>query len=384
MKKGLFIIAGAALVLSSCQEDGIRNDINNTVEEAISFETFAQKAVRAENSGATATNGLAQYHDNFAVWGSKYINDEEQTPVVFENQLVKYASSDGGKWQYSPVRFWDKSANKYDFYAAAPASESWVFDNTTKKFTLSNFSVDNVSLAVGTACSADAVMPNNKDIMIATDAFANPATDSKTKVHLLFNHILSRMNIAVKKGDVLKDYIVRLDKVMISEMLKTGSFDESRASGNALASGSVARWTNTSTKEDFGYNETGDNRLKVASSDTYVYQGLIIPQTVDYKSIKLDGTDASGDAYILIAYTMYTASGDAEIAVPGGKYEYYYNLADIFIGNGAASGDAVDFCEGWMNTLKITINPDAIEFIADAYEWDEKEPVEVDVPDINK
>lgn len=382
MKKGLFIIAGAALVLSSCQEDGIRNDINNTVEEAISFETFAQKAVRAENSGATATHGLAQYHDNFAVWGSKYINDVEQTPVVFENQLVKYASSDGGKWQYSPVRFWDKSANKYDFYAAAPASESWVFDNTTKKFTLSNFSVDNVSLAVGTACSADAVMPNNKDIMIATDAFANPATDSKTQVHLLFNHILSRMNIAVKKGDVLKDYIVRLDKVMISEMLKTGSFDESRASGNALASGSVARWTNTSTKEDFGYNETGDNRLKVASSDTYVYQGLIIPQEVGYKSIKLDGTDASGDAYILIAYTMYTASGDAEIEVPGGNYEYYYNLADIFNGNGAASGDAVDFCEGWMNTLKITINPDAIDFCADVYEWDEKSE-KVDVPDIN-
>lgn len=384
MKKGLFIIAGAALVLSSCQEDGIRNDINNTVEEAISFETFAQKAVRAENSGAEDKNGLAQYHDNFAVWGSKYINDEEQTPVVFENQLVKYASSDG-KWQYSPVRFWDKSANKYDFYAAAPASESWVFDNTTKKFTLSNFSVDNVSLAVGTACSADAVMPNNKDIMIATDAFANPATDSKTKVHLLFNHILSRMNIAVKKGDVLKDYIVRLDKVMISEMLKTGSFDESLASGNALASGSVDRWAvATGSEADFGYEKSGDDRLKVASSDTYVYQGLIIPQTVDYKSIKLDGTDASGDAYILIAYTMYTASGDAEIAVPGGKYEYYYNLADIFNGNGAASGDAVDFCEGWMNTLKITINPDAIEFIADAYEWDEKEPVEVDVPDINK
>lgn len=384
MKKGLFLIAGAALVLSSCQEDGIRNDINNTVEEAISFETFAQKAVRAENSGAEDKNGLAQYHDNFAVWGSKYINDEEQTPVVFGNQLVKYASSDG-KWQYSPVRFWDKSANKYDFYAAAPASESWVFNNTTKKFTLSNFSVDNVSLAVGTACSADAVMPNNKDIMIATDAFANPATDSKTKVHLLFNHILSRMNIAVKKGDVLKDYIVRLDKVMISEMLKTGSFDESLASGNALASGSVARWAAaTGSEADFGYEKSGNDRLKVASSDTYVYQGLIIPQEVKYKSIKLDGTDASGDAYILIAYTMYTASGDAEIAVPGGKYEYYYNLADIFNGNGAASGDPVDFCEGWMNTLKITINPDAIEFIADAYEWDEKEPVEVDVPDINK
>lgn len=384
MKKSLFLIAGAALVLSSCQEDGIRNDINNTVEEAISFETFAQKAVRAENSGAEDKNGLAQYHDNFAVWGSKYINDVEQTPVVFENQLVKYASSDG-TWQYSPKRFWDKSANKYDFYAAAPASESWVFDNTTKKFALSNFSVDNVSLAVGTACSADAVMPNNKDIMIATDAFANPATDSKTKVHLLFNHILSRMNIAVKKGDVLKDYIVRLDKVMISEMLKTGSFDESLASGNALASGSVDRWAAaTGSEADFGYEKSGNDRLKVASSDTYVYQGLIIPQEVKYKSIKLDGTDASGDAYILIAYTMYTASGDAEIEVPGGKYEYYYNLADIFNGNGAASGDAVKFCEGWMNTLKITINPDAIEFMADAYEWDEKEPVEVDVPDINK
>lgn len=384
MKKSLFLIAGAALVLSSCQEDGIRNDINNDVEEAISFETFAQKAVRAENSSETDHHGLAKYHSTFAVWGSKYINDEEQEPVVFNNQVVRNASGD--VWTYSPQRFWDKSANKYDFYAAAPSTESWNFDNGTKKFTLTGFSVDYATLPVKSPCSADAVMPNNKDIMIATDAFANPATDSKKKVQLMFNHILSRLNIAVKKGDVLKDYIVRLDKIRIYKMNQTGDFNEALASGNALANGSVARWTNLKdTNNDFGYIASGDERLKVASGDyDYVYQSLIIPQEVTYRSIKLDGTDAtaSSDAYLVIEYTMYTASGDAEIEVPGGNYEYYYNLADIFNGNGAASGDPVDFCEGWMNTLKITINPDAIDFCADVYEWDEKSEA-VDVPDIN-
>ena len=51
--------------------------------------------------------------------------------------------------------------------------------------------------------------------------------------------------------------------------------------------------------------------------------------------------------------------------------------------NGDGQTTNVTFGEGWMNTLKITINPVAIDFDADVYEWAPVTPVEVDVPDVN-
>lgn len=380
MKKSIFIIAGAALLLSSCAQDALRNDFNNgeDLQKSISFETFAQKASRAENSSATNTYGLEKHHQTFVVWGNKYVNSVS-TAVFGTNNgagvTVNYSSGDG--WYYSPLRFWDKAADKYDFFAAAPANAGWSFNN--KIFTLSSFSVDGASLAVSTTCSSDAKMPNGKDIMIATDWKREGMLTSKNydEVDLEFNHILSRLNIAVKKASILAAYTLKLDKVKVYKMKKTGAFNEASASGNALASGSVARWT-SNTEYSFGYEASGNARTAIASGDTYVYQGLIIPQKVEWESIKLDGSSTETKPYIVIGYTMYDASGDA---VPGGAYEYYYNLADIFNGTGTASGD-VELCEGYMNTLKITIKPDAIEFCPEVFEWAEK-TVSVNVPDIN-
>ena len=51
--------------------------------------------------------------------------------------------------------------------------------------------------------------------------------------------------------------------------------------------------------------------------------------------------------------------------------------------NGEDSDDDIDFNEGWMYTLNIMINPVAIEFDADVYEWAPSTPVEVEVPDLD-
>lgn len=386
MKKSLFIIASAALVLSSCAEDALRNEIKGE-EQAISFETFAQKATRAgeddataNNSGATPKWGLERYHNNFAVWGSKYIGTASgEGTHVFENQLVTAAAS--GDWSYTPIRFWDKSARAYDFYAAAPAdlpeSYAWNFDFVTKKISLASFTVSAASLAPSYACSSDAVMASGDyDLMISHDVTREGNYD---KINLLFDHILSRINLAVRKADVLNGFTVKLDQVMIYNMCQTGSFNE--ASADANASGNATRWNSQTKSYDFGYAASGDAREEIASGDAYyyVYQGLVIPQTAVYESIELDGTNASSTSmpYIKIGYTLQDASGD----VPGGSYVYTYNLATLFQGNTNASGD-VTFNEGWQNTLKITIKPDVIEFCAEVFDWDGQEKT-VTVPNNN-
>lgn len=380
MKKGLFIIAGAALVLSSCQEDGIRNNYSEDFQTGISFETFSNKVTRgegAENSGKEANNGLAKFHDSFFVWGSKYVNGT-QTPV-FTKQIVNYASAADG-WKYTPVRFWDKTADKYDFYAAAPATQNWVWNNNAKQLTLSAFAVTGATLAPTFDCLADAEMPD-VDIMISNDVVRDDLLNKKTydRVELLFNHILSRLNIAVRKDKVLDEFIVKLNSIQVYDMLQQGDFSESYSSADA--SGSAARWENQSAKYTFGYTASGDGVIASGDAYKYYYQGLVIPQEVACKNIKLDGSDAttSGAPYICINYTLYTASGEAEIEVPGGNFVYYYNLAKIF--NNYASGDAaVAFNEGWMNTLKITIKPDVIEFTPEVADWATYKDVEVYVP----
>lgn len=384
MKKSLFIIASAALVLSSCAEDALRNEIKGE-EQAISFATFAQKATRAENSTASDHHGLAKHHQSFEVWGSKYVNGVENR-VFGENgpgQLVTVASGD---WSYSPIRFWDKSAQKYDFYAAAPANIGWIWDNNTKKLSLNGFAIDGATLEVMNTVSADALMPNAKDIMISTDIIREAVNNvmDKGEVNLFFNHILSRFNIAVQKSSVLDEFIVKLNSIKLYKMLETADFNEALASVSALASGTVARWINgTEFGTEIGFMPASSDAEEMnsnASGDAYkyVYQGLVIPSTLGYEAINLDGSSTETKPYMSINYTLCNASGDA---IPGGTYEYFYNIADIF--NGASSDATIDFCEGWMNTLKITIAPDAIEFCAEVYEWAEKTIASADVPSIN-
>ena len=236
--------------------------------------------------------------------------------------------------------------------------------------------------------------------MISED-ITNHTTFTTEKVNLSFIHLLSRLNIGVRKATpILDDFDVKLKSVTVFNMYSNGKFDESTA---ANAAGNNSRWgvpSNTRTKFEDGVGY--DTETELTSSYNYVYQALAIPQTVDYESgIKLDGSNinkSTSKPYLTISYEIWAKQvlykeGDTDI--PEGKqvgdertpttltgaYEYTYNLADLFNGDGATTN--VDFNEGWMNTLKITINPEAIEFDADVYEWAPETPVEVDVPDAN-
>ncbi|MDY6099957.1 MAG: fimbrillin family protein, partial [Bacteroidaceae bacterium] len=119
--KRLFILSAAVAALASCSNSEVITEVNEpqVPDKAIAFETFSSNATRAENSNASQTEGLNLHHDDFSVWGYKDVS----TTAVFDRQTVNYNSS-STKWEYSPIRFWDKGANKYEFYACAPKDES--------------------------------------------------------------------------------------------------------------------------------------------------------------------------------------------------------------------------------------------------------------------
>lgn len=435
MKKYLFILATVAIV-ASCSDNGTFKEIS-TPDEAIGFTTYTGKLTRAdesaENSSATAKDALEAYNTTFKVWGSKFLpdGDDEGTDLdevrVFGiNNTGEVVTHDGANWTYSPARFWDKSATSYSFYAAAPSGKSWVWDNSTKKLSLVDFALSGYNSVTGnpaTEVDVDKVLTENvdtEDLMISTDV-TGYNTYTSAAVNLQFNHILSRLNIGVRKATTLDAFDVKLNSIKVFNMKSNGTFNENLASGTDLSGGTIARWATaptTQAKFTTGVGYVPANALLITSTETapstyqYVYEGLVIPQAVAYNPtvevndyvanqtpahFRMDGQDVSNDAnpYIVIDYEIWTKAvaavnftqeeidaaqeGDpaygkstSDVKTPEvaaakmDGYKYYYNLADVF---NADATTAVNFCEGWQNTLKITLAPVAIEFDADVYEW---------------
>lgn len=403
MKNNFIIIAAVTLAFTACSDRDMRNDIQDEQVE-IGFSTFTGKLTRAENSNATAKNALNTHHTTFEVWGYKTINSDKSLVFGADNGAgteIDWNSTDN-IWQYSPLRFWDKSASSYSFFAAAPESAAWTYTND--KISLANFSVDGSSLDASSSIDADADF-GTQDIMISEDVTVLPAAYTTAKVQLDFIHLLTRLNIGIKKSATLNDYYVKLKSIKVYNLVDGGNFSETTA---AIKTGSIARWADNnsvSANSKAGYGYATDTEVK--GNYNYVYQSLFIPQQVDYvANVALNGTglDANSKPYIKINYEFYSGvkyteqeindaqEGDDAYGKEVGEfkestltlvdtYNYSYNLADIF--NGTDSDDDVQFCEGWMNTLQITIEPVAINFDAKVYEWEPTTDVPVDVPDIN-
>lgn len=559
MKKYLFF--AAAVAITACTNDTLIDDtkVPDTKEVAIGFGTGMNKMTRgttqAENSSATTENGLNLYYDNFTVWGYKNIKTSEgkySHTTVFKGDDAGAVDDEsintynGTAWEYSPIRYWDKSATNYSFYAAAPSTQAWIGNETLTTsddavtpfyFTLVDFSLTNkeslpLSSTILTGSTdansdnkADDAFQKDVDLMIANDVPVNAySTYTTTPVNFDFNHILSRLNIAVKTDIVTKykpltdaagnqlytdptneisDYLYKdasgkfyylkdntatggtaydpvytyedgstldgeiaysdevkegkvvLKSVKVLNMVNKGSFNEDLASavGGAidaatLAAGTDKRWTLATSTQEVGFPSeqvTGPITLTEDQVDyagttidkntyMYVYQGLVIPQTVEYDAnLLLDGSNAttSSKPYLQISYE-----------IDGEPYTYTYNLAYLFSnlnaqyehptygkaykldGGGYAYEKSSDtwynsdgttaatvpgwakdtdderipatyadllaegrnvcdftFCEGWQNNLYININPAAIKFTAKVFEWVTKSAYEIELPD---
>lgn len=375
MKKSYLMIAVAAMAMTACTENEMQKEIQN--DQAIDFGTFVQKATRAENSGENYTWQLEDHHKTFNVYGYK----NTSATAVFNNETV---TNNGTDWAYEGKRYWDKAATLYCFYAYAPANaDLFKFNgvsgiNTQKNgyFTIESHTVTGANIA---SASGDADITQSfasgdpdKDLMIAEKCervIEGKSTDFET-VNLNFIHILSRLNIAVQadkdkfefdaSGEASGDYVT-LKEISFGHMAESGAFDESSASGDALASGSAIRWTKTAQDKDFKY----EFERKLKNNYLYFVETLVMPQEAGKESIKLDGTEVTANTesypWIKIRYTITNSKNTEEFVA-------YYNLATVF---NIADDKTLAFNEGWQNTLKITISPAVIEFDGSVAPWDD-------------
>ncbi len=453
MKKYLLIIAATAFTFAGCYEDSVNKDVQDEME-AISFETFTSKLTRAENSTAEYGWEFVDHHDNFQVWG--YKNTAPVDKPVFNGDIVNVAEVTPATdprsftYTYSPLRYWDKAASEYEFYAAAPSdpynstsnTSGWNFVSTgittsaivtaegqNKGYFTTKSELAPSNIADGTATLFNS-FKNVADVdkMIAAPSAVAYANFKKT-VQFNFIHILSRLNVTVKKdaslepNDHKNQQKVVLNSLVVKNLLCKGDFDEHKANPTDATPGNNTRWENQATAKDYSAYDTD---VEVSTTANYVIQSLVIPQNAIFEVVALDGAEhastpatyyasveeynaAKGltgadakdenwwnalaenaeeriktpagtqvkaatdgtEPYLVLTYTIqqtHDATGTAftsENMPTAEQFVAYFNLANAF---GLQSG-TLPFNEGWQNTLNITIKPEAIEFCAKVAEW---------------
>ena len=366
MKKNYFMLAATAALFAACAETDLVNDVNAVAEpQAIGFETFANKATRAENSGESyVENDMSNHHLEFYVWSSKEIAGTPNTFVDVYNPGT--VTHNGTNWNADPKKYWDKAALNYYFYAAAPTGLAWTCNDLggSSYITLNNYSLLGTNMATATSTSTRTwkTSTQDKDLMIAADCdiakshYYNVATPAA--VNLDFIHILSRLNVAV----MTTENSVVLTKLDIVGLKNIGSFKENAdlGTGVVLANGTHKRWDTASSTTYTLTGALGATGLPLTKDATAVYthEYLIIPQLQMRKDdCKGLGTAPANDAYIEINYT-----------IAGELYKAFYGLAEVF---GVDKNHNLAFNEGWQNNLTISIKPDAITFTCDAAAWDD-------------
>lgn len=370
MKKNYFMIAAAATLFAACAETDVINDVNvENAPQAIGFETFANKVTRAEGDATS----LDAHHTSFNVWASKKIIDSYKQ--VYSTTTPGRVTYSNNVWTASPLKYWDKTATEYYFYAASPVG-IWTYENATEDdystgYLTLDYTLSGTNLANGTSDVLVGTWLNNegadKDLMVAIptsedrDFFAGE--NDPEAVDLTFIHILSKLNISVQKEDKveLENVTITLKRLDVVDLYCDGDFTGTDL-GTAISNGGViTHWTNQSSKYDLAAGI--DNNGLVLGDKVYTHEYLIMPQSQD----KADGITNNANAptndaaYLHIVYTVSGTEGDSE------EFEAYYGLADVLA---TANEPAFNFNEGWQNTLNITISPDIIAFDVEESVWD--------------
>lgn len=395
MKKNYFLLAASTMMFAACaQTDMVNEVVTEEAPQAIGFETFANKQTRAAENNATSSYSwsLSDHHTSFMVWGYKNVTNAK----VFDGVTVSYidtnSDSKADDWDYvsnsvSPV-YWDKTATRYDFYAAAPAKASfWTLndnatsnDNTDDYITTALFTLPSHNQATYQASPTGAteVINDNgvEDLMIAEQKIVNKNVGKVYgQVGLNFIHILSRLNVTVKAtidG-------VKVKNIIVGNLNSQGYFNEDPILGKDsegndvkltttdITNGTNQRWETVEKNVSdptavipapvVSYQNDTDQELTKNNSYLAI-EALVIPQIAGVESIDLNATTFTGkeEPYLYIEYS-----------INGEDFAQAYNLADAF--SLETTTPAFKFSEGYQNTLNISIGGNMIDFTGNVATW---------------
>lgn len=281
MKKSLFMLGTAAMMLASCTQNEVMEVAEN---RAIGFNAFVNNTTKA----ATEFTGSASSADIYVIG---YYGDNNGTldKTVFQNELG------------SSLYYWNESKD-YIFGAYA--------DGKAGKF-------DNVSFS-----SSDAKLtftnytPSTKDLVAAvSDKVQNVTAATQGKVQLSFKHMLAQVGFTFNT-QVGEGYTLAISNIQIEKAIQT-------ATGTYTASD--IDWQGSTTGDGVAsYTYTDITDLANGTTNSNSEYNLVIPQTVS--GIKVTFTASISGVGIDPAKTR-----EIEVTLPattvtkweaGNKYNY--------------------------------------------------------------
>lgn len=342
MKKSLFIIAATALVVG-CASNEIKNDLAGN-DMPIGFsKVYIENNTKAFATGAYSSSNFENPGNTFGVFG--YKNATSNNVKVFgertgETEGVKVTF--GTDWTYSPLRYWDKTASSYNFYAYAPHS-----DNFTGTVALASNSSNAFSI---TGFKQATTQPAMIDLMtdLTSKATVNSSSTKplgENDVEFTFSHILSNINIIMAvSGDLKADYAdnpVIVNSVTIGAIKMDGEYGYNNGYKWTLTSPQATAATTFSALQEketntavFGSDEllaSGQNTANNLANDKIgmtpvpgLTDLLFVPQSVDASySIAIEYKIA-GEVFNKTINLSEFKNSNASLATwePGNKYNY--------------------------------------------------------------
>ena len=307
MKKAFYMMAAAAIALSSCSSE-------ETTDVAKSSAITFRPTVGLNSRGVEMTT-----NDLNEMWVTGFYQKADE--VYFSD--LKYTKEIGTQTfiPSAPV-FW-QDGRTYKFVAISPAKSEWP---TGLTITRENVTCENFEPKADISAQKD---------MIIRAVEANNDQWGK-ELELNFKHILSQIQIKVKNGNenlVYNIKAVRINSVVGKKKLTYSTTTNTSTWGNIDGVTSNAQYTLTYANP---YKLDGKNttELTLTSADATVENGggaMLIPQNVTaWNGAKVDDNAAyKGGTYISIYLNVKMASGNKFMYPAGAQGEQTYGWVAI-------------------------------------------------------
>lgn len=354
--------------------------------------------------GRTVGGTAFAANDVFYVYGTK---DTDSSNPVFDGVQVS-ASGNPITWTYSPLRFWDRNAASYTFYAVSPSEEHSLTN-------VINTSATDFTAANGLFESKDFEFSgSNTDVLVAAKNTVAKSNFGQ-KVHLDFYHTAALFDLKVRLGDGLANdaktanktgVTVNITKIALKDIKSKGHFTVGgyvdATPAKPILNGTTADdvWTADATPTRASYSEmsavnapstaiSSSNKFEVdvaqstsGGPKTLIDNLVVMPQAFTAGSQDIgDENTAHSSQQLEIEYEIITGTDTADTSDDQTvSYHKFYDLILFDIvdyptdtnGDGDFNNDT-DNVSGWLPgvhyTYILTINADAITFGAEIRAW---------------
>jgi|GEM_PF-1373692 len=340
MKKSYFILAAVAATFAACSQNDVVTEITEN-EVPIGFSNvYIDNVTRAINTGAYTTANFETLGNTFGVYG--YKTTATQTNYqVFNDVKVEFQTASGSlydspnDWVYSPLKYWDKTATSYAFFAYAPHQGDFTGTVAMASASSNGFSITGFKQATSQTDMVDLMTDLTNQANVTSSSASKPLGEND--VEFTFGHILSNINVQMAVSEALKsdetDNPVTVNSVTIGAIKMDGEYSYNT---------SAYSWTLTDPQVTTA--TTFSATLSGTSPDTYVFASkalkantveftdvpaltdlLFVPQTVDAGyaiTVQYKIGDEVFDKTILLSEFKNASNAGLATWQPGYKYTY--------------------------------------------------------------